>query len=375
MNFNLYIEFIYTYGVEFWHYLALTSPFLVLGLIFGGIIYIWIPLKLVQKWLGEESISSTVKAAFFGVPLPLCSCSVIPTALGLRRSGASKSATSSFVISTPESGADSIAVTYAMMDLPMTIFRPVAAFFSAVMGGTLQIFFNPNDTPISPDKNKENRQGVESNIDSKEENSLSSPQKFKAAISYAFGDLLDDISGWFLFGIVVGAALAAFLPDDIFMQSDPTITRAIFIVVGIPLYLCASATTPIAAALVLKGVSPGAALILLLVGPAISLPNMLVLQKALGTRGVILNVFSVAFVALVFSYVVDWAYSFYSWPTYFRVEESHQHMGLFDHFAAVVLILLLAWSLTRVYFLKTGGHSHSHDHGDHEDHNCCDHKH
>lgn len=344
------------------HYLALTAPFLILGLVFGGIVYIWIPLKLIKKWLGKEDMFSVLRAAFFGIPLPLCSCSVIPTSVSLRRSGASKAATSSFVISTPESGVDSIAVTYAMMDLPMMIFRPVAAFASAVFGGMLQIVFNlKSETEISPQPEEElseSEQGPQY---------VSVIQKIKASLKYGFGDLLDDISGWFLFGIFLGAAFHAFLPDSFFEHLDPNVTRFLFIFIGLPLYLCASATTPIAAALVLKGVSPGAALILLLVGPATSIPNMLVLKKVLGVRGVMLNVFAVAFIALLFSYIVDWFYVLFDWSLFFRVSQEHEHLSNFDHWLALLIFVLLLQSFVRVNFLTKKhhhGHNHSHDH-------CC----
>src|SRR5262245_13204320 len=114
-----------------WKYLLISSPYLMLGFFLGGVLHQFVPMAKIKEWLGGDKLSNVLKAALVGVPLPLCSCSVIPTAISLRKNGASKAATSSFLISTPETGVDSIAMTYGLMDLPMTIIRPVAAFFSA----------------------------------------------------------------------------------------------------------------------------------------------------------------------------------------------------------------------------------------------------
>ena len=321
-----------------WAYIALSAPYLILGLFLAGLIKQFIPMDTVKKWLGKNDMASVAKASLVGVPLPLCSCSVIPTAVTLRKAGASKASTSSFLISTPESGIDSIAVTYAIMDLPMTLIRPAAAFFSALFAGALQMVFNkeePGEAQVIEEKKsccsgKNNSSGE----------TLSS--KVKKAVKYGFTDLADDIAFWLAIGLIVGAAIQVMVPENFFQSMTMNQSRLLILLVGVPLYICASATTPIAASLVLKGMSPGTALLLLLVGPATNASNILVLQKYIGKKGVFLNVIAVVFTALAFSYLTDWLYmNFFSanWALSF----AHEHDGhaLWQKVMGVFLIALI----------------------------------
>ena len=222
-----------------------------LGLLLSGIVHQFITVEFVRRNLGKNSLWDVFKAAVIGIPLPLCSCSVIPTSITLKKSGASNGATSAFLIATPESGIDSIFMTYALMDLPMTILRPVAAFFSAVVAGLLQLNFNPS--PVGGPSGggccpKSGRSRVYS------------------VFHYGFYELLRDISGWLAVGLILGAVIVYFVPESLFMQLSQTQGRLLIMAIGIPFYICASATTPIAAALIMKGMSPGTALLLLLFG-------------------------------------------------------------------------------------------------------------
>lgn len=322
-----------------WAYIVVSAPYLLLGLTLSGFIKQFIPMELVHKWLGPNNMGSVVKASFVGVPLPLCSCSVIPTAVTLRKSGASKASTSSFLISTPESGVDSIAMTYAMMDIPMTILRPIAAFFSAFFAGALQLFFNKGeeesfekDEPMSCcSKNKA--------VPEK----LNVGARIKKAFDYGFNDLSDDIAFWLGIGLLLGALIQVIVPENFFMDMGAAQSRMLILLVGIPVYICASATTPIAASLVLKGMSPGSALLLLLVGPATNISNILVLQKYIGKKGVIINVIAVALAALLFSFIADFLYSNY-FATSWHISMGHEHdmKPLWQQALGVFLIALIA---------------------------------
>ena len=322
-----------------WAYLLVSAPYLLFGLVISGAIHQFVPMEKVKKWLGDNSFKAVVKAALVGIPLPLCSCSVIPTAVTLRKGGASNGATSAFLISTPESGVDSIAITYALIDLPMTILRPVAAFFSAFIAGILQFKFNDFEYIEEDEAPKKaccsKTKAAKLNPTAKD--------KFTGIFSYAFGKLSDDISFWLTIGLLMGALIDFLVPENFFSGMGMIENRVMILFIGIPLYICASSSTPIAVSLMIKGLSPGSALLLLLVGPATNVSNIAVLQKYIGKKGVILNVFSIIVVGLVFSFVADYLYSNYITLKLNEALSSHEHGGTWwEAISAVLLILLLA---------------------------------
>lgn len=325
----------------FWKYLLISAPYLIFGLLLSGFIYAFISVERIKKAMGGESIGSVFKAALFGIPLPLCSCSVIPTAATLKKNGASNGATSSFLISTPESGVDSIAVTYAMMDLPMTILRPVAAFLSALVAGILQFLFNKD----GGEKIEEVKSCCSKSKDEAKTERTSFGSKVAKMFSYAFNDLLDDMALWLTFGLIAGAVIEVLVPANFFETMGLTGQKLAILAVGIPLYICASATTPIAASLVLKGMSPGTALLILLVGPATNISNILVMQKYIGKKGIIINVLVIALVALGMSYFTDYLYSAYSFPIDFKVS-LHEH-GEGSAWWEIALAVVLSVSLLK----------------------------
>lgn len=341
-----------------WAFLLVSAPYLMVGFFASGLINQFVPMEKVKKWLGAKNFGSIFKASLVGVPLPLCSCSVVPTAVTLRKSGASNASTSSFLISTPESGVDSISITYALMDLPMTIIRPVAAFASAFFAGILNHFFNTFEFVEEEAPAKACCHGGK-----KAESKPSMSERFKNVFSYGFGKLSDDIAGWLTVGILLGALIDYIVPDNFFANMTMVENRAMILLIGVPLYICASASTPIAASLILKGLSPGSALLLLLVGPATNVSNIAVLQKYIGKKGVMLNVFSIIFVALLFSFLVDFLYS-----TYFTIQinemlaHHHHEAAWWQSVSAVILIILL---IKGIYVeelkprLKKKAHSHS----------------
>lgn len=346
-----------------WKYLIVSSPYLLFGLFISGVIHQFITVEKVKKWLGGNSFINVVKAAIVGIPLPLCSCSVIPTAVTLRKSGASTASTSSFLIATPESGVDSISMTYALMDLPMTILRPIAAFLSAFLAGIMQLMFNKNG-PVIEDEVKsccKSKKSCGSTNDTKP----SFFENLKEMIRFAFGSLVNDISLWLAIGIFAGALIDFLVPENFFLNLSPTQGRIAVFAIGVPLYICATASTPIAVSLILKGMSPGVAMILLLVGPATNISNIAVLQKYIGKKGVILNIFSIVLVALLFSYLVDFLYANY-FPLDFVKDfaaHNHSHVTWWEKVCAILLSVLV---VKGIYFEEIrprltkdkAGHSH-----------------
>lgn len=330
-----------------WKYLIVSSPYLLFGLMISGIIHQFITVDKIKKWLGQNNFINVVKAAIIGIPLPLCSCSVIPTAVTLRKSGASTASTSSFLIATPESGVDSISMTYALMDLPMTILRPIAAFLSAFLAGTLQLVFNKQG-PVIEEEVKSCCKS-KNNCGSMDDRKPTFLENIKEMFQFAFGSLVNDISLWLAIGIIAGSLIDFLVPENFFLNLSPNQGRLAVFVIGVPLYICATASTPIAVSLILKGMSPGVAMILLLVGPATNISNIAVLQKYIGKKGVIINIFSIVLVALLFSYLVDYLYANYFPLDFVKAFASHEHSqaAWWEILSAIILSVLI---IKGIYF-------------------------
>jgi len=264
-----------------------AAPWLLLGLIAAGLIKAWLPEGLLQRWLGGHGPWPVVKAAFIGAPLPLCSCGVIPAALGLRRGGASRSATVSFLIATPETGVDSVALSYAMLGPVMAVVRPVAAILSAIVTGLLTTLV-PQARPASMQANIP-VSGCSSGSCCSSGCSSTPPAKPGSlaitiqGLRYAASDILDDIALWLAIGILLAGAVATWVPPQALAAWGSGLpAMGLMLLVGIPMYICATASTPVAAALLLAGVSPGTVLVFLLAGPATNLATLAVLRKELG---------------------------------------------------------------------------------------------
>lgn len=292
---------------EIWHTFDDASAYILLGVFFAGLIQIFIDKDKIAKHLGKPGIKSVFLAALFGVPLPLCSCGVIPTVVSLRKNGASKGSVLSFLISTPESGVDSIAISYALLDPLMTVFRPVAAFFTAIVAGISEnLFGNKNDNIGIKQENK--CDCCDDATGEKHNHSLS--HRFRYGIRYAFVDLLSDIAVWLFLGIVIGGIISYFVPQNIIENyiGSGIHSMLFMLAIGIPLYICASASTPIAAALIAKGMSPGVALVFLLAGPATNAAGILSVRKFLGNRSMIIYLLSIAICAVSLGLVLDQIY-------------------------------------------------------------------
>lgn len=337
---------------SFWSYVQISAPYLLLGYVFAAVLKLFLSMEFVKKHLSKDSLSAIVKASLFGVPLPLCSCSVIPTAVSLRKSGASKSATSAFLVSTPETGVDSVLMTYAMFDLPMTIMRPIAAFLSGSLAGLLNLFFIRE---TASEEGFENEDTLCCKFTKPPEENKSFMQRSKDAVIYSFHDLNNDLSFWLFVGLLLGAVIQIVFPEDFFYDIPVELSRYLLLFIGIPFYICASASTPIAAALVLKGLSPGAAMLFLLSGPATNLSNIIVLQKYIGKKGVLLNIIAVVVVALSFSYFIDYMYANF-WGSIKISLAEHQHASkdsVWTNVFAVSFLLLLARGLYYSKIKKT----------------------
>ncbi len=309
------MHLIYTMVGETFHLLLESSVYIIFGLMVSGLIRIFLSPDSVAHHLGKNRFGSVFKAALIGIPLPLCSCGVLPTAVSLKKQGANNGAATAFLISTPESGLDSIAVTYALLDPIMTVARPVAAFLSAITAGLLEnIFWTRNDLEIAEGEKSCTVDGCCDGIDCPPETHRRHHtflEKVKAGMHYAFFDVWRDMAVWFVLGLLLAGTIMAFVPEEAVSRylGGGLTSMLIMLAAGIPIYICATASTPIAAALILKGVSPGAALVFLLAGPATNITSLTVLLGTLGKRTTVIYLSTIAVSAIVFGMLLDQCYA------------------------------------------------------------------
>ena len=272
------------------------SPYLLLGFLIAGLLHAFVPGRFYARYLSGNNFRSVALAALFGVPLPLCSCGVIPTAMAMRREGASKAATVSFLIATPQTGVDSILATSALLGLPFALIRPVAAFVTALFGGALVGAVTRREAPLRGETAAE---------------TAVRPHTFwgrcRLALSYGFGEMIQDIGRWLVIGLLLAGLITIFVPDDFFAVSEqhPLLGMLVVLALSIPMYLCATGSVPIAAALMLKGLTPGAALVLLMAGPATNMAAILVIGKVLGRRTLLLYLGAIILGAIAFGLGID----------------------------------------------------------------------
>lgn len=319
-----------------WELTLEMAPYLLLGFLIAGLLNGLFSKEWLQKQLGKPGWGSSIKAALFGVPLPLCSCGVIPTGVSLHKKGASKGATTSFLISTPQTGIDSILITYGMMGWAYAVVRPIIAFVTGILGG----FFVDNF-----DKSSEEMKDSESCDDC----AVDTTQQhwFDRIFKYAFVDFLQDISRWLIIGLVLASIISMLVPDEFFeggILSEPIVSMLVVLVASIPLYVCATGSVPIAAVLLMKGISPGAAIVFLMAGPATNIATFTVIWNAIGKRMTIIYLASIILGALLFGVIIDYLLP-EAWLSYFSISEMisehHHFLPYWLSLGSAVLLTLL----------------------------------
>jgi HflK protein len=335
-----------------------AAIYILFGFALAGLIRVFIRSKTIKTYLGTQRYKAVVRSSLFGIPLPLCSCSVLPTAISLRKSGASRGATTSFLISTPEVGVDGILITYGLMGGVMAVLRPVAAFVTAMTAG---FFVEALDK--TPDE--DDAAGLDEIKCSKEPHGPDQDEPvfrgfrdmsveqmktlWRKSFGYAFGDLFDDISWWLALGFIVSGIITVAVPDRIFTEFLSG-NAAIFVMllVGIPIYVCAASSTPMAAAMLLKGMSPGAVIVFLLAGPATNLGSILVLKKFLGKKSLIIYLASIAVMTILFGYAVNLLFPGDTFPVKKLVDPMQaEGFSYIKLFASLLLLFLITRSFIR----------------------------
>ncbi|MDN5278764.1 MAG: uncharacterized protein PWR01_2729 [Clostridiales bacterium] len=326
-----------------WVVLGQMSPYLLLGFLISGILSIFISPRWVEKHLGGGKIASIIKATLFGIPLPLCSCGVIPVSASLRKHGASKSATTSFLLSTPQTGVDSILATWGLLGGVFAIFRPLAALITGVIGGILVSIFDEDTTPAP------------SNDDS-EENTDENPtfkSKVAAALKYGLVTLPGEIAKALMVGILIAGLISTFVSSNALNDylTNYYLTLFLMLAVGVPLYVCSTSSIPIALGFIHLGVSPGAALVFLISGPATNAAAISVVWKVLGKKSAIIYLLTVIFGSLASGMAFDAMNQSFSMNVMNHLHHgSHDGSDWFSIISAVVMLVVLAYSWYKARF-------------------------
>ena len=366
-----------------WQFVTLFSemaPFLLLGFLLAGILHVWVPNHLYVPKISKTNFKSVLWSALFGIPLPICSCGVIPTSIALRKEGASKGASVSFLISTPATGVDSILATYSLLGGPFAILRPVAAFVTAMLGGLFTNVVTKKEpetgVAVVGETHEPHHEHEHCDCDGdhcscgqdhdEDHSKKSFVQKVRETLEYGFVNMIGDVSKWLIIGLLLGALIAAFVPDDffLFLHEYPLLCMVVVLVLAMPMYTCATGSIPLALALVEKGITPGAALVLLMAGPATSIASMLVVGKAFGKRTLAAYLTSIALGALFFGFIIDTFYmdTFLASMLPHASAECHGHgaLGVLDYICAGLFALLIVYA--KFAHKGCGGHDEHHDH-------------
>lgn len=315
--------------------LAEMAPYLLLGFLVAGVLYAFVPGSFYRKHLSRPGAWAVIKAALIGVPLPLCSCGVLPTAVSLRRNGASRGASTSFLIATPQTGVDSIAATYSLLGLAFAIIRPLAALITAFVGGML----------VAKDE-KADRQSCDVEVDTIDAPASDSfGKKIVDALRYGFVEMVQNIGKWLIIGLIIAAAITVFVPDGFFtfFARYPLLSMLAVVVVAVPMYVCSTGSIPIALSLMLKGLSPGAAFVLLMAGPAANFASIIIVSKALGKKAAITYIATIVVGAILIGLGIDYLMprSWFTMPLATGSAHCHLDVGIFPGICSVILILLL----------------------------------
>ena len=335
----------------FWELSIDMGIYILFGLLAAGVLHQLISETWIQKHLGSDTHGSVYKAALFGTPLPLCSCSVIPFAASLRRNGASKGATLSFLISTPITGIDSILATFGMFGWIFTLYRVFTSIVIAIAAGMLMNIFEPKEavkkgfsfTATAPNITPIIRQETKAEV--------KKPFSFLAVFQYGLVTLLGSFSKPLFWGLLLGAFITAALPSNLqeLFNDNRFLGYLIAVAIAAPMYVCATASLPIAASLIIAGVSPGAAFIFLSAGPATNTVTMGVVKSMLGTRALVIYLSVIALGSIAFGASIDWLFTSLSIS---MSVDMHEHHGLLSEIAAALMLGLIAWHLIRERFQK-----------------------
>lgn len=331
-----------------WSVLLDAAPWVLFGFFVAGLVKAFLPADFIARHLGGGH-ASIVKAAVIGMPIPLCSCGVVPAAAGLKKQGAGKGAVASFLVSTPETGIDSLAITWALLDPVMTLFRPIAAVVTAIATGTAVSLTEKNSLPeeVVPSCSQTSS-SCSCGCGHKSAEKPGFMQKMKSGISFAFGELLGDVGVWLIVGVLLAGIISVFVTPQIIDRylSNELVTMLMMLAISVPLYVCATSSTPIVAALALNGISPGAALVFLLAGPATNAASLPVISKLLGKKATAVYLAVIVVMSLLFGVLANLLYGWLGLnPKSWVNGVAHEEGGPLAVASAIALIGLVLKSI------------------------------
>lgn len=337
-----------------WIILVDSAFLLLVGIFLAGLLHILLKRTNLSKIIHGNKNIVVLKSALFGIPLPLCSCSVLPMAEQLRRSGMNKGGTASFLISTPETGVDSILLTYSLTDPLMTVARPVAAFVTALSAGLAVNFIdnsknnNPNDRIDTATKNC-------NNLDIKN-NPSSFYGNVKEMVNYSIKTLLKDLAPYLLLGYFLAGIVSLILGNSFEhvpqFLSTGWVSYLGAVVVGLPMYICATSSTPLAAILIGAGFSPGAILVFLLVGPATNIASLTVVSTILKKKALFVYLLSIISISVISGIVLDYLYKLLAIQTDYRLQESTYEPNMLSILSAIILTVFICYFSLKKYFKR-----------------------
>lgn len=353
-----------TFFDSLWQLSIAMAPYILFGLIFAGILHEIVPDTIVTKHLGKSNVSSVVKSTIFGIPLPVCSCGVIPLATSIKKSGASKGSTLSFLISTPITGVDSIMATYGIFGWIFTIYRAITSMIIAMVAGILTNIFDKDEEPIKAQKapafsavapQATSSFSIQTPTTQSKPMSCCSTQKsdsfsFTNALKYAFNTLFKDITKPLLIGLLLGAAITTMIPENLsdLLKEYNWISYIIVIAIAVPMYVCATASLPIAAGLMLSGVSAGAAFVFLSAGPATNTVTIGVVKKMLGNRSLYIYLGSITIGSILFGLGLDYIFDISSIDPKSLIH-LHEEASLLDTVSGYILWLFIGYYSWKTY--------------------------
>ena len=338
---NLVVDYLSLFLLEMWSLCLNMAPFLLMGMFVSGLISMFVNSRLILKHIGSKNFLSIFKSTVLGIPIPLCSCGVIPVAATLREAGASKGSTVSFLVSTPQTGIDSIFLTYGMLGPVFALFRPLAAFVSGIFSGMVINSFDDDLHHHLP------------NPDSFPNAKTSLIEKLESGLRYGFLSLPSDIVVPLFQGLIIAAAIAIFIPPDFiaeYFSSSPYVMLFMMLAVSLPVYVCATASIPIAVVLMAKGVSAGAVFVFLMAGPATNASSIAVVKNILGQKTMYHYLLLISSTAIVFGFFLDSFVTIVP-PTM----SSFSHVHATDSYGSFFLTILFLLILINSYVYKYKG--------------------
>lgn len=334
------MEFIIDFIENFWHLSLMIGIYVLIGLIFVGIIHLYISQEFIEKHLGKNSKYSAIKGAIYGIPLPLCSCGVIPLATSLRKKGASKKAVTSFFITTPMTGVDSIIATYGVFGLPMTILRVLSSFISGVLAGIL----------VKEEENEfveEKKSCCSSSCCKKEETKKES--QFKKALEYSLNEVFADLAKPMFYGLILATLFMMLIPNNgiEFLNNNTFLAYILIFFIALPLYVCSISAIPIALSMLSIGINEAVAFIFLAAAPATNIVTITIVKNILGNRALIAYLGSIIVVTICFALLIDFVFPS-EWFKYLLINEEKESFSTFEIISSIVFLALMFY----FYFRK-----------------------